>query len=209
EVEDGRDRDLDTSPSDAHAVVRPRARFAVEGHVQGLGEPRLDAPDLSPTDRLLVAPERLAGERVVELLSLAEDQQLLARLRAAALPEVEVERVALHTHDEPFERLERAHELLGDQHEGRAHAVGEPRARRAPPRPRCARPRATYSASARPTARSTWKRVVGAGSSATYSLTPTTMPARAPTARQYRYAAPSISRCMNGIAAIAPPSSSI
>src|SRR5207244_4147659 len=70
------------------------------------------------------------GERVVELLSLAEDQQLLARLRAAALPEVEVERVALHTHDEPFERLERAHELLGDQHEGRAHAVGEPGARR-------------------------------------------------------------------------------
>src|SRR5438552_2191733 len=282
EVEDGRDRDLDAPPRDAHAVVRQRARFAVDRHVQGLGEPRLDAPDLSPAQRFLIAPERLAGERVVELLSLAEDQQLLARLRAAALPEVEVERVALHTHDEPFERLERAHELLGDQHEGRAHAVGEPgarrrgaqeeperheraegpaatanqnvtdgwwtpntrrsrsqispsvtcastactmratrfscpraaassasSARRAPPRSRFARTRATFSASASPTAGSTWKRLVGDGSSVRYSLTPTTMRARSSTSRWYRYAASWISRCMNGIAAIAPPSSSI
>src|SRR5207249_8326653 len=79
---------------------------------------------------LLVTPERLAGHRVVELLAPAEDRQLLTRLRAATLPEVEVERVALDTHDEPLDRLECAHEILGHQHEGRAHAVGESGMRR-------------------------------------------------------------------------------
>src|SRR5438445_4262854 len=282
EVEHGCDRDLDAPPRDAHAVVHLRARLALEGHVHGLGEPRLDAPDLRPAEGLLVMPERFSGHRVVELLTAAEDRQLLARLRAATLPEVEVERVALDPHDEPLDRLERAHEVLGHQYEGRAHAVGESGARRsfvhqeperyeraedpgvragqnvtdgawapktprsrsqispsvtcastartmqatrfwdpraaassassalsASPRSRFARTRTSFSARASPTAGSTWKRLVGGDSSVTYSLTPTTMRALPSTSRWYRYAASWISRCMNGMARTAPPSSSI
>src|SRR2546426_4783417 len=281
EVEHGCDRDLDAPPRDAHAVVHLRARLALEGHVHGLGEQRLDAPDLRPAEGLLVMPERFTGHRVVELLTAAEDRQLLARLRAATLPEIEVERVALDPHDEPLDRLERAHEVLGHQHEGRTHAVGESGARRsfvhqeperrkraegpgarasqnvtdgawtpktprsrsqispsvtcastartmqatrfwdpraaassassapsASPRSRFARTRASFSASASPTAGSTWKRLVGGDSSVTYSLTPTTMRALSSTSRWYRYAASWISRCMNGMARTAPPSSS-
>src|SRR5207247_172175 len=110
-----------------------------------------------------------------------------------------------HTHDEPFERLERAHELLGDQHEGRAHAVGEPGARR-------------RGAQEEPERH---ERAEGPAGTANQNVTDGWWTPNTPRSRSqispsvtcaspwYRYAASWISRCMNGIAAIAPPSSSI
>src|SRR5439155_7441155 len=238
EVEHGGDRDPEPAAGDPHTVVDVRTRLAIHGHVPGLGEARLYARDLRVAEHLLELAERRAGEWVDERGALAEDRELLPDLRAPFLAEVEVERVALLTHDEPLHRLEGPGEVLGHEGERRADAVGEPgvrdpgggedegerggarrgrpaqnvtdgswtpktprsrsqispsvtaastastmrgtrfsrpravvssasSARCAASRPRAAPYRATFSASAAPTAGSTWKRFPGGASSVT------------------------------------------
>ena len=78
-----------------------------------------------PQDVLIVA-ERFARDRVMERFAPAEDRELLSDLHAGLLAQIEVHRVAFDGHDHPLQRLERLHELVGHEGEGRADAIGQP-----------------------------------------------------------------------------------
>src|SRR5262249_61061677 len=74
--------------------------------------------------------EEPLGDRMVEGLALAEDRQLLADLGAAALPEIEVQEVAIGRGDQALDRLRGANEIVGHQLKRRSQAIGQPRPRR-------------------------------------------------------------------------------
>src|SRR4029450_9414713 len=126
QIEHGGDGRLDACPRDPHAVVGLGFRLAVEGNVHRLREARIDGLDLRVPENFLVPAERLASDRVVELLALAEDRELLPGLRAAALADVQIERAVLEADHERLEGRERLDEVLRHETEGRADAVRHP-----------------------------------------------------------------------------------
>jgi hypothetical protein len=62
--------------------------------------------------------EHFPGQRVQEGLALAEDRVLLADLGTGRLGHVEEDLAALGRDDQPLDRLEGGHEVVGDEREG-------------------------------------------------------------------------------------------
>src|SRR4029453_8171368 len=75
------------------------------------------------SEYLLVSPEHFARQRMAKLFALSEDRELLTRLRAPLLSEVEIEGAPLEADHQPFERIERPDEVLRHEPEGRAAPV--------------------------------------------------------------------------------------
>src|SRR5438093_2280114 len=82
--------------------------------------------DLGLAENLFVPPEHLAGDRVAELLPLAEDGELLTDLGSPALPNVQIERAPFDADHEAFEGAEGLDEVVEHEHEGRPHSIGHP-----------------------------------------------------------------------------------
>src|SRR5262249_24793678 len=95
--------------------------------VERLGESRLHGADLGIAEDFLVAAQHLPGDRMKELLALAEDGELLADLRSPAPADVQVEGGAFDTDHQPLERAEGLGEVVTHECEGRPDAIGHPR----------------------------------------------------------------------------------
>src|SRR5262249_24420216 len=119
-------RDLDASPRDPDAVVGLWERPALDRDEDGLREPGLHRADLGVAQDLLVPSQHLPGHRVVELVALAEDRELLTDLGSAALADIEIDRAPLEADHETVEGAERLGEVVEHEREGRPDAIGHP-----------------------------------------------------------------------------------
>src|SRR5262249_55174486 len=126
QIEHGSDRDLDPPPGDPDAIVGLRDGFAIDRDVQRLGEAGLHGADLGVAEDFLVSSEWLTGDRVEELVPLAEDRELLADLRSPALADIQVEHAPLGGDHEAFQRAERLGEVVEHERERRPDAIGHP-----------------------------------------------------------------------------------
>ena len=127
EVERRRHRHPDPPPGDANTVLGGDPGTVGDGDERRFREPQLHPGDPGKAQDVLEAAERLVGERMAELLSLAEDGELLPALDAVLLGEVQVHAITVHAHPQPLDRRKRVHYLLDEEPEGGTDLIGQRR----------------------------------------------------------------------------------